>query len=79
MDMGCFKIQYRNALGGNRLGIFKTGTAEEARIEFNEIHGGSVDETPLRIERFDTFGNHTDTWLLDGRYDIPRHHWKHTR
>ena len=37
MDMGCFKIQYRNALGGNRLGIFKTGTAEEARIEFNEI------------------------------------------
>ena len=31
MDMGCFKIQYRNHLGGNRLGIFKTSTAEEAR------------------------------------------------
>ena len=69
MDMGCFKIQYRNHLGGNRLGIFKTGTAEEARQEFNAIHGGEVDETPLRIERISTFGEHTHTWTCDNNWD----------
>ena len=80
MDMGCFKIQYREPIcGGNRLAIHKTRTVLGAVAEFNTLERTSGFDTPMRVERIDTFGNHTDTWLLDGRYDIPRHHWKHTR
>jgi hypothetical protein len=74
MDMGCFKIFYREPiLGGNRSGIFKTSTMLQAVAEFNLLERTSGFDTPLRIERIDTFGNHTDTWLMDGRYDVPRH------
>ena len=69
MDMGGFRIQYRNALGGNREAFFKTSDHNEARQEFNAILGGDLDETPLRIERFDIFGNHTHTWTCDNNWD----------
>ena len=77
MDMGCYQVQYRNHLGGNRMAIFKVATHTEAREEFNALHGGEVDETPLRIERIDTFGNHTDTWTCDNNWDSTlRHQWR---
>lgn len=69
MDMGGFRISYRNALGGNRVSFLKVADHNEARQEFNAIHGGDVDETPLRIERMDTFGNHTHTWTCDNNWD----------
>ena len=42
----------------------------DAVAEFNLLKGGF--DTPLRVERFDTFGNHSDTWTMDGRYSVPR-------
>ena len=79
MDMGGFRIQYRNALGGNRESFFQTSDHNEARQEFNQYVVGreSIDETPLRIERFDIFGNHTDTWTCDNNWDsCLRHQWR---
>jgi hypothetical protein len=81
MDMGCFKIFYREPhCGGNRQSIHKTRTMLSAVAEFNTNErtsmsspDGAAFDTPLRVERHDTFGNHTDTWLMDGRYDVPRH------
>ena len=69
MDMGGFRIQYRNIAGSNRVTFFKVADHNEARQEFNAILGGDVDETPLRIERFDIFGNHTHTWTCDNNWD----------
>ena len=78
MDMGGFEIQYREPiLGGNRIAFHKTDTMLNAVAEFNTLQHTSMSEgkpfeTPLRIERHDTFGNHTDTWTMDGRYSVPR-------
>ena len=78
MDMGGIKIYYREPiLGGNRSSFHKTDTMLNAVAEFNTLQGTSMSngkpfDTPLRIERFDTFGNHSDTWTMDGRYDVPR-------
>ncbi len=86
MDMGCFIIQYREPIcGGNRQAIHKTRTMLNAVAEFNALERTSLSpeglpfDTPLRIERIDTFGNHTDTWTMDGRYDVPRHTYRHTQ
>ena len=75
MNMGGFKIQYREPhCGGNRVFLScRTATVMDAVAEFNLIKGGF--DTPLRIERFDTFGNLTDTFTMDGRYGVPRRHW----
>ena len=80
MDMGCFKIFYREPhCGGNRQSIHKTRTMLSAVAEFNTNERTSVSspdgaafDTPLRIERIDTFGNRTHVWTMDGRYDSPR-------
>ena len=73
MDMGGFYIYYREPiLGGNRQSFHKTDTMLNAVAEFNTLERTSGFDTPLRIERFDTFGNHTHTWTMDGRYDVPR-------
>ena len=73
MDMGGFKIFYREPhCGGNRQSFHKTATMLNAVAEFNTLERTSGFDTPLRIERFDTFGNHTHTWTMDGRYDVPR-------
>ena len=73
MDMGGFYIYYREPiLGGNRSSFHKTSTMLQAVAEFNTLETTSGFDTPLRIERHDIFGNHTDTWTMDGRYDVPR-------
>ena len=73
MDMGGFKIYYREPhCGGNRQSFHKTSTMLQAVAEFNTLETTSGFDTPLRIERYDTFGNHTDTWTMDARYDVPR-------
>ena len=74
IDKGCFKIYYRDPVStGNRLFLStRTATLMDAVAEFNLIKGGF--DTPLRIERFDTFGNLTDTFTMDGRYGVPRKH-----
>jgi len=75
MDMGCFKIFYREPiLGGNRQSIHKTSTMLQAVAEFNTLERTSGFDTPLRIERHDIFGNLTDTFTMDGRYGVPRRH-----
>ena len=74
MDMGCFKIYYREPhCGGNRMFLSAhTATMMDAVAEFNLLKGGF--DTPLRIERYDTFGNHSHTWTMDARYAVPRQH-----
>ena len=78
MDQGGFMIYYREPiLGGNRSSFHKTSTMLQAVAEFNTLEhtsmsGGKPFDTPLRIERHDIFGNHTDTWTMDARYDVPR-------
>ena len=73
MDMGGFKIFYREPiLGGNRSSFHKTSTMLQSVAEFNLLESTSGFDTPLRIERFDSFGTHTDTWTMDGRYSVPR-------
>ena len=75
MDMGCFKIYYREPhCGGNRVSIHKTSTMLNAVAEFNTLETTSGFATPLRIERYDTFGNHSHTWTMDARYAVPRPH-----
>ena len=75
MNMGGFKIQYREPIcGGNRQAIHKTSTMLQAVAEFDTLERTSGFDTPLRIERFDTFGNLTDTFTMDGRYGVPRRH-----
>jgi hypothetical protein len=69
VDEGGFRVSYRNHLGGNRVGFFKVTDHNEARNEFNAIHGGEIDETPLRIERINLDGVHTDTWTCDNNWD----------
>ena len=73
MDMGGWNISYREPIcGGNRKAFLKEATLLQAVAVFNTLERTSGFDTPLRIERFDTFGNHTDTWTMDGRYDVPR-------
>jgi hypothetical protein len=69
MDLGGFNVYYRNNLGGARKAFLKTRDHNEARNETLNIHGGQIDESPARIERFDTFGNHTHTWTTDNIWD----------
>ena len=74
MDMGGWNIYYREPIcRGNRMAFHKTDTLLNAVAEFNTIQRTSGFDTPLRIERMDVFGNHTDTWTMDGRYGVPRH------
>ena len=79
MDMGGFRIQYREPiLGGNRVTFHKTSTMMQAVAEFNSIESLSMSEgkpfeTPLSIERIGIDGQVTDRWTMDGRYSIPRH------
>ncbi|MDP6568258.1 MAG: hypothetical protein QF370_00435 [Candidatus Marinimicrobia bacterium] len=83
MDMGCFKLYYREPIcGGNRMFLSAhTATVKDAVAEFNQLcergaypftYAGGLFDTPLRIERYDTFGNHTHTYTMDARFDTPR-------
>jgi hypothetical protein len=80
MDEGCFRISYREPImGGNRVALHKTRTMLNAVAEFNTLERTSGFDTPLRIERINTRGFHTDTWTMDGRYATPRHMYHHTK
>ena len=71
MDMGMFKVFYREPIcGGNRLYQVKVGTLMDAVASFN-LHKGGFD-TPLSVERIDISGDMTHRWNLDGRYGTPR-------
>ena len=71
MDMGMFKVFYREPIcGGNRLYQVKVGTLMDAVASFN-LHMGGFD-TPLSVERIDISGEMTHRWNLDGRYSVPR-------
>ena len=69
MDMGGFYCYYRNNLGGARTAFFKVSTHNEARNEVLNMYGGNIDESPLKVERIDTFGNHTHTWYSECIWD----------
>ena len=71
-DQGCFKIYYRDPdTTGNRIFLSaRTKTVMDAVAEFNLIKSGF--DTPLRIERYNTYGKLTDVFNMDGRYGVPR-------
>jgi hypothetical protein len=69
MDMGGFYVYYRNNLGGARKAFMKVSDHNEAINETLNIHGGSIDVSPVRVERHDIFGNHTHTWTSDCIWD----------
>ena len=80
MEMGGFRISYREPIcGGNRVSFLKESTVLQAVAVFNTLERTSGFDTPLRVERIDTFGNHTDTWTMDGRYGVPWDTYKHTQ
>jgi hypothetical protein len=33
------------------------------------MYGGDIDESPLKVERIDTFGNHTHTYYTECIWD----------
>jgi len=33
------------------------------------MYGGNIDESPLKVERIDTFGNHTHTYYTESIWD----------
>ena len=71
LDRGMFRVSYREPnCGGNRIYQAKVGTLMDAVASFN-LHVGGFD-TPLSVERIDTFGVMTHRWNLDGRYSVPR-------
>ena len=55
------------------MSFLKESTLLQAVAVFNTLERTTGFDTPLRIERIDTFVNHTDTWTMDGRYGVPRH------
>ena len=71
VDQGHARVSYRNRLGGNRVAFMKVAvrTADEARQALIQVKGYDFDETPLRIERINIDGVHTDTWTCDNNWD----------
>ena len=69
MDMGGFYVYYRNHLGGARTAFFKVSDHNEARDEVLNMYGGEIDISPLKVERIDTFGNHTHTYYTECIWD----------
>jgi len=72
MDMGGWNIFYMRD-GIEQRSFLKEGTLLNTVAVFNSLDRTSGFDTPLRIERLDIFGNHTDTWTMDGRYSVPCH------
>ena len=69
MDLGGFYCYYRNNLGGARKAFFKATNQHEAHQSVLDMHGGNIDESPLKVERIDTFGNHTHTYYTESIWD----------
>ena len=72
MDMGGWNIFYMRD-GIEQRSFLKEGTLLNTVAVFNSLERTSGFDTPLRIERLDIFGNHTDTWTMEGRYGVPHH------
>ena len=69
MDMGGFYCYYRNNLGGARKAFFKVSDHIEAHNAVLNMYGETIDESPLKVERIDTFGNHTHTYYSEHIWD----------
>jgi hypothetical protein len=69
VDQGGFNVSYRNHLGGMRKAFFKTADHNEARNETLNMYGDTIDDSPIRIERISTLGEHTHTWTSDNIWD----------
>ena len=69
MDQGGFYCYYRNNLGGARVAFFKVSDHIEAHNSVLNMYGGDIDESPLKVERIDTFGNHTHTYYSEHIWD----------
>jgi len=69
MDLGGFYCYYRNNLGGARKAFFKSADHIEAHYAVLDMYGGNIDESPLKVERIDTFGNHTHTYYTENIWD----------
>ena len=71
MDMGGWRITY-NKRGEVKVGFCKERTLSNAVAVFNSLdHTTGFNAGTLPIDRIDTFGNLTDTWLQEGRYGVP--------
>ena len=71
MDMGGWRITYHKR-GEVKVGFFKERTLSNAVAVFNSLdHTTGFNAGTLTIDRIDTFGNLTDTWLQEGRYGVP--------
>ena len=69
MDMGGFWCYYRNNLGGARQSFHKVSDHNEARDEVLNLYGGTIDISPIKVERHDVFGNHTHTYYSECIWD----------
>ena len=72
LSEGGWRIHYTKD-GNDEISFFVESTLLNAVAVFNTLERTSGFNTPLRIERIDTFGNHTDTFTMDGRYGVPLH------
>ena len=71
MDMGGWRITYTQD-GKIKVGTFNEATLSNAVHVFNSLdHTTGFDAGTLTIDRIDTFGNLTDTFIQDGRYGVP--------
>ena len=71
MNMGGWRITYTQD-GEIKVGFFCEATLSDAVHVFNSLdHTSGFDAGTLTIDRIDTFGNLTDTFIQDGRYAVP--------
>ena len=74
MDMGGWRIVYAHPTTGLKRSFFKERTLMNAMAVFNSLDSttGFAIAGDIIIDRIDTFGNLTDTWLMAGRYAVPQ-------
>ena len=54
----------------NRTAICRDLDEYSQKVEdFGSDYGGNIDESPLKVERIDTFGNHTHTYYTECIWD----------
>ena len=71
VDMGGWRITYTKD-GEIKVAHFNEATLSNAVHVFNSLdHTTGFDAGTLTIDRIDTFGNLTDTFIQDGRYAVP--------
>ena len=71
VDQGGWRITYHKD-NEVKVGLFKELTLSNAVAVFNSLDRTTgFDAGTLTIDRIDTFGNLTDTWIQEGRYGVP--------